>query len=318
MFNMKKSVIALLIMCGLSCFAACSDTEVQDFSLTDETTSGEISDTAETENVTKSEETLSAKDEAEPTDSVSDTIDIQDINNMIYSGDIEVTRDGKGVIRAISGKFTDKTVTSAEDAAELLNSMSTLFGDAFHADASDFTVQEYDTETVYRYSPTVNSVSVAGSQIVLSVSGGEVTYLSNTYDSRIESVCTELTVDGDEAENIAVGYLFESRERLIDNLAEEAGVSIEEVTDILLDALEIRTEAVITEISQEEPRLMWSVLLTGKYQFEDNGDDEEYCDWNDIYDYGKYMWSALSSKYYICANGDEAGEILYIDDGMIS
>ena len=120
MFNMKKSVIALLIMCGLSCFAACSDTEVQDFSLTDETTSGEISDTAETENVTKSEETLSAKDEAEPTDSVSDTIDIQDINNMIYSGDIEVTRDGKGVIRAISGKFTDKTVTSAEDAAELL------------------------------------------------------------------------------------------------------------------------------------------------------------------------------------------------------
>ena len=318
MFNMKKSVIALLIMCGLSCFAACSDTEVQDFSLTDETTSGEVSDTAETENVTKSEETLSAKDEAEATDSVSDTIDIQDINNMIYSGDIEVTRDGKGVIRAISGKFTDKTVTSAEDAAELLNSMSTLFGDAFHADASDFTVQDYDTETVYRYSPTVNSVSVAGSQIVLSVSGGEVTYLSNTYDSRIESVCTELTVDGDEAENIAVGYLFESRERLIDNLAEEAGVSIEEVTDILLDALEIRTEAVITEISQEEPRLMWSVLLTGKYQFEDNGDDEEYCDWNDIYDYGKYMWSALSSKYYICANGDEAGEILYIDDGMIS
>ena len=318
MFNMKKSVIALLIMCGLSCFAACSDTEVQDFSLTDETTSEEVSDAAETENVTKSEETLSAKDEAEPTDSVSDTIDIQDINNMIYSGNIEVTRDGKGMIRAISGKFTDKTVTSAEDAAELLNSMSTLFGDAFHADASDFTVQDYDTETVYRYSPTVNSVSVAGSQIVLSVSGGEVTYLSNTYDSRIESVCTELTVDGDEAENIAVGYLFESRERLIDNLAEEAGVSIEEVTDILLDALEIRTEAVITEISQEEPRLMWSVLLTGKYQFEDNGDDEEYCDWNDIYDYGKYMWSALSSKYYICANGDEAGEILYIDDGMIS
>lgn len=314
--NMKKSVIVLLIMCGLSCFAACSDSEVQDFSLTDEITSGEVSDTAETESVTKSEETLSDKDETEPTDSLSDTINIQDINNMIYSGDIEVIQDGRGRIRTITGKFTDKTVASAEDAAELLNSMSSLFGNAFHAEASDFIVQEYDTETIYRYSPTVNGVSVAGSQIVLSVSDGEVTYLSNTYDSRIENVCTELTVTAEEAENIAVRDLLAANEDLIDALVSESGLTSEEVTDILIDALVIRSEAVITEFSQEEPLLMWSVLLTGN-PYEDNGDEEEYCDWNDIYDYGKYMWSDLSDTYYIYANGDSAGEILYIDDGMI-
>lgn len=314
--NMKKSVIVLLIMCGLSCFAACSNSEVQDFSLTDETTSEEVSDTEKTEGVTKSEEALSDKDGQEPTDSLSDTINIQDINNMIYSGDIEVIQDGRGRIRTITGKFTDKTVASAEDAAELLNSMSSLFGNAFHAEASDFIVQEYDTETIYRYSPTVNGVSVAGSQIVLSVSDGEVTYLSNTYDSRIENVCTELTVTAEEAENIAVRDLLAANEDLIDALVSESGLTSEEVTDILIDALVIRSEAVITEFSQEEPLLMWSVLLTGN-PYEDNGDEEEYCDWNDIYDYGKYMWSDLSDTYYIYANGDSAGEILYIDDGMI-
>lgn len=312
---MKKNIIVLLIMCGLSCFAACSDSEVQDFSLTDETALREASDTAETESVTKSEETMSYKDDTEPTASVSDTIDIQDINNLVYSGDIEIIRDGKGRLRTIIGKFTDKTVTSAEDAAELLNSMSTLFGNAFHAEASDFIVQEYEDEVIYRYSPTVNGVSVAGSQIVLSVSDSEVTYLSNTYDSRIESVCTELTVTAEEAENIAVSDLLAANEDLIDALVSESGLTSEEVTDILLDALQISSEAVITEFSQEEPLLMWSVLLSGN-PYEDNGDEEEYCDWNDIYDYGQYMWSALSDTYYIYANGDSAGEILYIDDGM--
>lgn len=315
---MKKSVIVLLIMCSLPYFTACSDSEVQDFSLSDEITSAEVSDMSETESAAKTEEVLSAKSETETAYPISDTIDIQYINNLFYSGDIDVIRGGNGRIRTITGKFTDKTVNSAEDAAELLNLMSTLFGEVFYAEASDFMVKEYDTETIYRYSPSINGVSVSGSQIVLSVSDGEVTYFSSTYDSRIESVCTEFDVDGEEAERIAVSHLFESSESLIAALSEESGASSEEVTDILLDALEIRTEAVITELPQEEPQLMWSVLLIGKYPYEDNGDVEEYCDWNDIYDYGKYMWSDLSDTYYIYANGDSAGEILYIDDGIVT
>lgn len=313
--KMKKRMIVMLFMCVMPYFTACSDAEVQDFSLVDEETSAAVYDMSETESVTKNE---SGKDESEPTESVSDTIDIQDINNLFYNGDIDVIHGGNGRIRTIIGKFTDKTITSAEDAAELLNSMSSLFGDDFHAEASGFTVQEYDTETVYRYSPTVNGISVAGSQIVLSVSSGEVTYLSNTYDSRIESVCAEFDVNVDEAEKTAVNDLFAANEKMIDALVSESGLTSGEVTNILLDALEIRSEAVIMEISHEEPQLMWSVLLIGKYPYEDNGDDEEYCDWDDIYDYGKYMWSYLSDTYYIYANGDNAGEILYIDDGMIA
>jgi len=314
--KMKKSIIVLLVMLSLSCFTACSDSGAQDFPVLDESVS--VSDISDAESPAKNEEALLDKSETEPAASESDTIGIQYINNLFYSGNIDVIWNGKGSIRTITGKFTDKTVTSAEDAAELLNSMSTLFGNSFHAEASDFSIREYDTETVYRYSPTVKGVSVSGYQIVLSVSESKVTSLFSTYDSCIESVYNEFYITGEEAEKIAVSHLLKLNEEFIEALAEESGVSIEEVTGIMLDALEIRTEAIVTEISQEEPRLMWSVLLTAKYRYEDNGDVEEYCDWNDIYDYGKYMWSYLSSTYYIRATGDGAGEILYIDDGIIA
>lgn len=311
--KMKKSIIVLIVMLSLSYFTACSDSGAQDFPLLDESASE--SDVSDTESAAKDEETLLDKTETEPAVSEPDTIGVQYINNLFYSGDIDVIWNGNGSIGTITGKFTDKTVTSAEDAAELLNSMSALFGSNFHAEALNFSVQEYDTETIYRYSPTVNGAAVSGHQIVLSVTGGEVTYLASTYDSFIESVCTEFEMTGEEAEKTAVSHLLKLNEEFIEALSEESGLPSEEVTDILLDALEIRTEAVITEIPQEEPRLMWSVWLTAKYMYEDNGDVDEYCDWDDIYDYGKYMWSYLSSTYYIGANGDGAGEILYIDNG---
>lgn len=119
-----------------------------------------------------------------------DNIDLGYIENLIGAGIVEVTIDNNGQLRMIDGQFTNKTVVSADDAANILNCSSSLFENGLVINASDILVQEDYDETVYKYNHNVNGIPVVGSQIILTVTDNKVTGLFSTYDKKASSTNT--------------------------------------------------------------------------------------------------------------------------------
>jgi bacillolysin len=110
--------------------------------------------------------------------------------------DVHVTRNADGTVRVVDGAFTDTNVTSAADAATLLNSLATALGTtAGFASADNITVARIGdddtgpgavTEVFYRLSAKIEDVPVLGSDMILVTDAdGRVTGLFNNYDSRV-------------------------------------------------------------------------------------------------------------------------------------
>lgn len=101
--------------------------------------------------------------------------------------DVAVVTDGRGRVRAVDGRFTDRTVTTAADAADVLNEVAAVLGLAPNfADPSGITVDTIGVgsaaETSYRFTESVEGVEVVGSHVILVTDAhGRVNGVFNNY-----------------------------------------------------------------------------------------------------------------------------------------
>lgn len=231
-----------------------------------------------------------------------DKIDLGDIEDLVSKGKVEVLRDDYGNVISVDGKFTDRKVTTKEEAAEVLNSAAPLFGDGFSASASEIEVQKNSAgveESSYRYTPIINEIPVVGSQIVLvTKKDGEVTSISNSYDARINSVDTEITISSDEAEEKALESLISEDETsmFLQSLVTEQK-SYDDISDDFKNMVDIKADKVIFA-KEDLPRLTYAVQL---YCLLDNEEDD-----TDVL--------AVDKTYYIAANGNDVGNVICIID----
>ncbi|MBQ6780289.1 MAG: leucine-rich repeat protein [Treponema sp.] len=229
-------------------------------------------------------------------------IDLDRIESLISEGTIEAAIDGKRV-SFIDGNFTSQTVTDSSEAASVLNSASTLFGDSFHADAEDFISQPYDDgefqANYYRYSPSVNGVRVLGSQIILSADrDSNVDALFSSYVPSIESVDTDAKITPEEAKANAIKFLMAGEAiqayidgQIIDNsIAEDAFNAFER-------SLDVNAELVIYAMDNDD-----SPLLAYAVEIENSTDEVEFFD-------STLYIPDISKTVYIYANGDNCGAV---------
>lgn len=212
--------------------------------------------------------------------------------------------------RMIDGQFTNKTVGSADDAANILNCSSSLFENGLVINASDILVQEDYDETVYKYNHKVNGIPVVGSQIILTVTDNKVTGLFSTYDKKASSTNTFNQVTNEDAVSCALNALFINESEYIDALVIESGLTETEVRGILRDSLTIDSKLIIKSTNIASPELLWQITLKNDHSLEDDEDLGIMIDFDDIYDYGKYILSFVNETYFIYANGNNAGNIM--------
>lgn len=260
-------------------------------------------------------------------------IDQADIENLLALGKIEAIRGDDGSFRVIDGTFTGQRVTSVSSAAILLNSAGSLFGDGFNADASGITVQHLDAdgeakaENFYRYSPSVNSVPVLGSQIVLTANGyGTVTGLFNTYENGINHISTVPTVTEQRATSAATDRLLSDGiiTASLQRIAEASGYDYDIIKNEFLSTLTIDTKLLIYAASDDDSTaLTWTVDLNTRIDPEDGdvddngGDvdedpDGEDSDGEDPDEPGAELpvMPYISETVYVYANGSSAGSVL--------
>lgn len=183
-------------------------------------------------------------------------IDRGDIEAMLTEGDIDVIFDENGNIRTIDGHFTDATVKTPADAANVLNSAASLFGSEwyFSANTKDITGQSAgdseSEELFFRYSPTVSDIPVLGSQVIISAnSEGDVNGLYSTYNPLICGVNTTATISSEDAIKAAIYALISSD-----------GIQAA-IAEYLNDAVDSKTRAELeqelaAELSDTIPQLM--------------------------------------------------------------
>ncbi|MBX7431549.1 M4 family metallopeptidase [Mycobacterium sp. Y57] len=209
-----------------------------------------------------------------------------DLTELLSSGDVALTSTDEGAVRVIEGTFTDQIVTSADDAAAVMNSVAPVLGaSAGFADADHITTTTAgvgnSVETFYRYTETVGGVTVLGSDVILVTDAdGTVTSLFNNYVGLAESfdVTPDVTVD-EQAE--------------LDRLASVAYLGADVDPDVLTAFMEqntfTSTLVVYALDDQIDPSLAWRVVVV----LPDTGD-----------------MSSSGATYVIDADGADAGTIL--------
>ena len=220
-----------------------------------------------------------------------------------------------GQVSAIDGQFTAQPVWTAADAANVLNAISPLFGESFHADASDFTsnvaADRTNAETFFRYSPSVNGIPVLGSQIVLSTDGeGTATGLFSAYDAAIQNVDTNPTLTRAEAEAIAVAACLRESETAayLERLTAQ-GVSREDAEAAFRSQLTLDSALVVYAAERNEtPTLAYAVSVddTG----EQTADMESLPASDADNEQNGTSVPSVSETYFIRANGDNSGTVL--------
>ncbi len=112
-----------------------------------------------------------------------------EVTIAVPAGDTE----GSDPVRGIDGRFDDRRVTGAADAAAVMNGVAHTLGiDEGFADARGITVSTAgsgdDAETYYRFAETIAGVPVLGSDVILVTDAtGAVTGLVNHYRGLSES-----------------------------------------------------------------------------------------------------------------------------------
>ena len=246
---------------------------------------------------------------AEDIDMTTDVIDLGYIENLIDANLITVNCNENSQIRAIDGKFTEKPLNSAADAANILNCARSLFGYKFCADAADIEVQTDGDEVFYRYSAHVDGVLVQGSQIILSAKDGEATGMFSTYDNIAETVNTQPSISSEEAIDISFDNFFANCSSTIDEVISDSGLSEEEVIKLLRSSFDVSSELMLTQSDNE---LVWDITIVNRNEF--TSDTE--VDYDDVNDYAKYIFSFCTREYYIYAYGSNVSEIYKESDAM--
>ncbi len=241
-----------------------------------------------------------------------DIIDLGDIVNMASEGTVEVIYGNDGGVRMVDGTFTAEKVDSAADAADVLNSASTLFGENFYARSLAIKEQTAEDtaetqETFYRFSPTVDGIPVLGSQVILTADDeGNVSGLFNTYNDKIYDVDTWAEIEEDEAEEKVLALLVEEAEisNYLDTLVSDTATK-EEVTELFKKEMNVTPELVIyAGADNEKPILVYTIRITG---YEASADTEnEEADDSEVT--GTEM-PLVDVTYYIYANGEQTGEV---------
>lgn len=217
---------------------------------------------------------------------VDGTLTLAELKNLASTGFVDVGKNAAGKVRNIDGTFTVDTVTDAASAAAILNRMSTLLGvpTAF-AQAGDITVSTNDFGSVfYRLRPTVNSLRVMGSEVVLSTdSTGTVTSLISNYDAEITTV-----------NHVPIGTVDRASKVIdlikTDLLSDFGGNPSQATKDAFFATLDFDTELVIYhEDLNNDPQLAWRVNVTSALDS---------------------LYPSVGTRYYIAANGTKAGTII--------
>ncbi|AFM18054.1 Zinc metalloprotease (elastase) [Mycolicibacterium chubuense NBB4] len=211
---------------------------------------------------------------------------VPDLGGLLSRDGVEVTLNSTGAAGVIDGRFTDQVVTSAGDAASVLNAVAPALGLATgFADSSAIAVSSAGTgataENFYRLTETVDGIDVLGSDVVLVTDAdGRVTSLFNNYLGLPPTfdVIPDASVDQQkEIRRIAaVAYLGPAASRYAVRRFEARTTFTEQ---LVIDALD---DAAV-------PTLAWRVVV----ELPDNGD-----------------MSSSGAAYLIDADGSDAGHIL--------
>ncbi len=248
------------------------------------------------------------------TDNLSDDIiDLGDIEYLKAMGHVDVTYSKYGDITSIYGSFYDKKIKSTADAANFLNASSSLWGEGFTASTSDIFVQSAqmidETINYYRYCPSVNGVSVFGSQITLMVdSEGSLYAVLNSYDERINRTNTTPRVSENEAKATAMEYLLSLADvqefldgtysRIISTHGEDA-VTYDELVDEFMQLTTVDSDFYIyCESVDDKPRLVYEVAMRNMLVYQESEDDEDALGLN------------INHSVYIDANTGEVFRIV--------
>ncbi|MBQ4266002.1 MAG: M4 family metallopeptidase [Clostridia bacterium] len=245
-----------------------------------------------------------------------DVIDYGDIEIMRQRGEIDLITNNQGNIAVIDGTFTDKRVFDSQDAADVLNSASSLFGDGFYVDRMEISHTHADygdgrAEDIYVYSPIVYGLSVIGCQIVLVVDeDGAVDSLFSTYDNRIKHVNVATTIASEEAINSAKAALLGEEEitSFIDSvLNENTEVSESQVMEAFWDTLLINVEQVIYGANDSLAIAnVYAVRFLTKDSIVENTTNDELP-----------YFPLVDETYYVYANGENAGTIHSVMSGIL-
>ncbi len=231
-------------------------------------------------------------------------IDQGDIEVMITDGTIETIRGENGVFSVIDGTFTDRAVTSVDDAAAILNSARSLFGENFYAEADEITSQnlpgdgEAPAMNFYRYTPEIDGIPVLGSEIVLTADEqGTVSSMFNTYNRMVENVDATATVTEQQAVDAALAKLLAEVEITASlQAAAEGNLGYETVQSQFTDSLTVESELVVYAMSGSgAPALAWQVSLAT---------DLDYMPTDDLF------LPLVGQDEYIYANGTSSGTVL--------
>ncbi|WP_234815497.1 M4 family metallopeptidase [Mycolicibacterium duvalii] len=158
--------------------------------------------------------------------------------------DVTVVKDSGGRVAALDGRFTDRTVASAADAADVLNEMAATLGIAGgFARPSAITATRLgvgsSAETVYRLTESVAGVEVVGSDIILVTDiDGAVTGLFNNYRALNDTFDVTPDVTLDDLDEIRQAVYTLSPDNSLRN------------ADLIVYALD-----------DETPRLAWRVVV---------------------------------------------------------
>jgi bacillolysin len=223
------------------------------------------------------------------------TVDLAAVAALRAKSGVTVGQNADGSIHAVTGRFSDTTITSAADAASLLNQLAPVLGaSSGFANAADITVQHAGTdnpatgdiaETFYRFHDSVNGVPVVGSEVIVATdSSGKVTGLVNSLDARVEDINTRTSANGAEAAAMAFSAY----------LGANTGEPFQRAISALLAIPSIKPQLVIYALdANSAPQLAWKISV-------------------DPSDAGQQLGVSVDagSTYYIAANGPKAGSVI--------
>lgn len=261
------------------------------------------------------------------------TIDVNYLNNLVSIGKIDVVYSEDGYARLIDGAFTDISVNSSEDALRVFNQVSPALGSGFNADIADISYQASGAGTdfvehFYRYSPTVNGIQVYGDQIILSTTeSGTVTGLYSTYNTAVESVDTNATIDENTAINCAWEAILEDENvKAFINEHVTADMTFKDIAAAFKSSMDVSTNLLVYAADSElPPALVFAVSIRPKVNTVENEDKDGTLvptdtiieiDSHSETETTELSYILLNITYYVYANGENAGEI-YLNSSNI-
>ena len=247
-----------------------------------------------------------------------DIIDRGDIETLLSMGLISVLYDDQGNLITIDGPFTKRVVKTSADAADVLNSASSLFGEGFFVDQADVSMQElpdeqYGDEIFYNYIPTKYGLPVLGSQVILNTNGnGNVMGLYSTYNSRVDTLDVYPSIDDEAAIQAAKAAFLKNPEivALIEQaIAQNTGIDSNEAGNIVLNQLDVESKLVIYAADDALPvATVYAVRFLSKQGFSSATQE----------DTAAINIPIIDMTFYVYANGENAGTVHSTVDDVLS